>query len=171
MQIAMVSPAQRYRELIAHLATERTRLRKTQMMRIRRTPTANQARLFDDMPDMVAVTNALRFGEDKVALVDLWCLLVQGLISKYIGNVVSFCAIWRDHCEFGGERFLHLLVVGCRQLVLCPVFAGPCRIKEQIDETTLIAYLARCTSSGMRPKVSALLKSEVSALNTLPESF
>jgi hypothetical protein len=47
MHFAMVSPAQRHRELIAHLVTERSRLRKTQMMRIRRPPTANQAGLFD----------------------------------------------------------------------------------------------------------------------------
>ena len=87
------------------------------MMRIRRSPTANQAGLFDDMPDMVAVTNATRFGEFKDALVDLWCLLIQALISKCSGNVLSFCA--RDHCEFSGERFLHLPGVGCRQLVFC----------------------------------------------------
>jgi len=68
MNFAMVSPAQRHRELIAYPATERTRLRKTQMMRIRWAPTANQAGLFDDMPDMVAVTNATRFGEFKDAL-------------------------------------------------------------------------------------------------------
>ena len=118
MNLTVMRPAQRYRELIAHLATERTGLHKTQMMRIRRTPTANQAGLFDDMPDMVAVTNATRFGEFKDALVDLWCLLIQALI-ECSGTAVSFCAIWRDDCEFGGERFLHLLGVGCRQLVFC----------------------------------------------------
>ena len=73
MELTVVSPAQWHHELIAHLATERTRLRKTQMMRIRRTPTANQAGLFDDMPDMAAVTNASRFGEFKAPLIDLRC--------------------------------------------------------------------------------------------------
>jgi hypothetical protein len=111
MNLTVMRPAQRYRELIAHLATERTGLRKTQM-RIRWMPTANQAGLFDDMPDMVAVTNATRFGEFKDALVDLWCLLDQALISECGGNVVSFCAIWRDHCEFGGEHSLHVLRAG-----------------------------------------------------------
>ena len=119
MNLTVMRPAQRHREFIAHLATERTGLHKAQMMRIRRTPTANQARLFDDMPDMVAVTNTTRFGEFKDALVDLWCLLIQALISEGSGTAVSFCAIWRDHCEFGGERFLHLPGVGCRQLVFC----------------------------------------------------
>ena len=89
MNFAMVSPAQRHRELIAYPATERTRLRKTQMMRIRWAPTANQAGLFDDMTDMVAVTNATRFGEFKDALIDLWCVLDQALISECSGNVVS----------------------------------------------------------------------------------
>jgi hypothetical protein len=69
---------------------ERTGLHKTQMMRIRRTPTANQAGLFDDMPDMVAVTNATRFGEFKDALVDLWCVLVQALIGECSGNSLAF---------------------------------------------------------------------------------
>jgi hypothetical protein len=91
MDLTMMSPAQRHREFIARLATERTRLRKKQMMRIRRKPTANQAELFDDMPDMVAVTNASRFGEYKDVLVDLWCVLDQAL-SERSGNVVSFCA-------------------------------------------------------------------------------
>ena len=71
MDLAMVSPAQRHRELITHLATERTRLHKTQMMRIRRTPTANQAGLFDDMPDMVAVTNPAWFRKYQDTLVNL----------------------------------------------------------------------------------------------------
>src|SRR5215472_1056288 len=109
MNLTVMRPAQWHCKLIACLATERTGLRKTQMMRIRRTPTANQAGLFDDMPDMVAVTNATRFGEFKEALIDLWCVLDQALISECSGNVVSFCVgFWWDHCEFGSERFLHL---------------------------------------------------------------
>src|SRR5437588_9098954 len=114
MDFAMVSPAQRHRELIAHLATERTRLRKTQMMRIRRTSTANQAGLFDDMPDMIAVTNPPWFRKYQDTLVNLWLFLGQALIIEPGGNVVSFGAFWRDHCEFGGACFLHLLGIGCR---------------------------------------------------------
>ena len=70
--------AQRHRELIAHLATERTRLCQAKMVRIRWTPTANLAGLFDNMPDMVTVTNATRFGEYKDTLIDLWCLCLLG---------------------------------------------------------------------------------------------
>jgi hypothetical protein len=74
MNLTVMRPAQRHRELIAHLATKRTGLHKTQMMRIRRTPTANQAGLFDDMPDMIAVTNPAWFGEHQDALINLWRL-------------------------------------------------------------------------------------------------
>ena len=114
MNLTVMRPAQRHCELIAHLATERTGLHKTQMMRIRRTPTANQAGLFDHMPDMVAVTNASWFRKYQDALVNLWQFRGQALIIELRSNVVSFCAIWRDHCELGSERLLHLLGVGCR---------------------------------------------------------
>src|SRR6516162_10923268 len=69
MLVAIAITTNRYCELIAHLATERTGLHKTQMMRIGRTPTTNQAGLFDDMPDMVAVANASRceFGGERLA--------------------------------------------------------------------------------------------------------
>jgi len=69
VDLSVMRAAYRHRELIAHLATERTGLHKTQMVRIRRTPTADQAGLFDDMPDMVAVTNASRceFGGERLA--------------------------------------------------------------------------------------------------------
>ena len=57
VELAVMTPAQWNGELITHLATDRTGLHKTQMMRIGRPSTANQAGLFDDMPDMIAVTN------------------------------------------------------------------------------------------------------------------
>ena len=65
MQLAMMSPAERHRKLVADFATERTRLREAQMVWIGRSPPADQARLLDHMPDMTAVTHAARFGEDK----------------------------------------------------------------------------------------------------------
>src|SRR5215472_18620641 len=114
MNLTVMRPAQWHCKLIACLATERTGLRKTQMMRIRRTPTANQTGLFDDMPDMFAVTNPAWFRKYQNSLVNLWWLLGKALIIEPGSNVVSFCAFWRDHCEFGSERFLHLLGIGCR---------------------------------------------------------
>jgi hypothetical protein len=106
MNLTVMRPAQRHRELIAYLATERTGLRKTQMMRIRWTSTANQAGLFDDMPDMVAVTNPAWLRKYQDTLVNLWRFLGQALIIDLGSNVVGFCVIWRNHCKFNGERFL-----------------------------------------------------------------
>jgi len=65
MQLAMMSPAERHRKLVADFATERTRLREAQMVWIGRPATADQTRLLNHMPDIIAVTNAARFGEDK----------------------------------------------------------------------------------------------------------
>jgi hypothetical protein len=45
MQLTMVDPAKGHRELIADLKTDRSWLRKTQMMRIRRLSPADDARL------------------------------------------------------------------------------------------------------------------------------
>jgi hypothetical protein len=61
MDLTVMRTAERHRELIAHLATEGSRLRKAQVVSIRRPPIANQARLFHDMPDMLAV-DAPRLG-------------------------------------------------------------------------------------------------------------
>ena len=81
MNLTVMRAAQRHRELIAYLATERTGLHKPQMMRIRRTPTANQAGLFDDMPDMIAVTNASWFRKYQDTLVNLWQSRAKGALG------------------------------------------------------------------------------------------
>ena len=60
MHLAVVSPAQRHGELVADLAPKCLRLRKPQMMGVRRLTTADQTRLFSDEPDMVLVANATR---------------------------------------------------------------------------------------------------------------
>src|ERR1043165_9170653 len=87
MQLAMMSPAERDGEFVADLATECTKLRESQMVGIARLPTADQARLLDHMPDMIAVTHAARFGEDKHTLVYLRCragLFGQALLREHI---------------------------------------------------------------------------------------
>ena len=78
--LSVMRAAYRHRELIARLAPERTGLRKTQLMRIRRTPTANQAELFDDMPDLA---------EHRDALIDLCC---PGLLLGQAQIGASLCA-------------------------------------------------------------------------------
>jgi hypothetical protein len=91
MDLTMVRATDRYRELIADLATERARLREAQMVWIGGPAAADQARLLNHMPDMIAVTNTTRFGEDKHTLFYLSCragLLGQALIRK---RLFTFC--------------------------------------------------------------------------------
>jgi hypothetical protein len=62
VDLAMVPPAERYCELVAYFATQCPLLGKAHMMRISRLTAADQARLFGDEPDMVAVANPARLG-------------------------------------------------------------------------------------------------------------
>jgi hypothetical protein len=137
MNLTMMRPAQGHRELIAHLPTERTRLRKAQVVGIGRPPTANQTGLFDDMPNMIAVTNAARFGKDQDTLVDLRCAsrLEQSLIAGSSRRVTGFWFFCRDPCQFGGKRFLKPPGIGRRQLVLChqPALCPHCRIISGVE--------------------------------------
>src|SRR5262249_41629351 len=115
VQLAMMSPAQRHRELVvADLATECTRLREAQMVWIGRPPAADQARLLNHMPAMIAVANAARLGQDKHSLVYLSCragLLGQALLREH---VAALCTLWLCHRLFGGECLLYLLIIRCR---------------------------------------------------------
>ena len=98
MQLAMMSPAERHREFVADLATECTRLRETQMVWIGRPPAADQARLLNHMPDMIAVTNATRFGEDEHTLVYLSCragLLGQARLREHLVALCTLCLCHR----------------------------------------------------------------------------
>jgi hypothetical protein len=93
------------------------------MVRIRRPSTANQAGLFHDVPDMVTVTNATRFGESKNTLIDPWCpgLLGEpslggaaaspafafsaGITSIFVANASSTCwASAADNWFFAASR-------------------------------------------------------------------
>src|SRR6516165_9731150 len=97
MDLAVMRTTERHREFVADLATERTRLRVAQMVRIGRPPAADQAGLPNHMSDMIAVTNAARFGEDKHTLVYLRCrarLFGQTLVREY---VVALCTLCLDH--------------------------------------------------------------------------
>ena len=70
MNLAMVTAAQWYGEFIAHLAAERGALREAHMVGVRRFAAADQAGLLSNEPDVIAVANSPRLGEDKHALVD-----------------------------------------------------------------------------------------------------
>ena len=70
MDLAVVAPAQRHGELIAHFSPERAVLREPQVMGIGGSAAANQARLLGHELDVVSVTKAARLGMDQLALVD-----------------------------------------------------------------------------------------------------
>ena len=70
MDLTVVTPAQRHGEFIAHFSPERAMLREPQMMGIRGSTTANQARLFGYELDVLLVTKAAGLGMDQLALVD-----------------------------------------------------------------------------------------------------
>jgi hypothetical protein len=66
----MVNTTERDRELVADLATERTRLRRTKMMGIRGLTPADQAGLRGNKLTMRSVADAARFADRQHALVD-----------------------------------------------------------------------------------------------------
>src|SRR5262249_42163893 len=70
MDLAMVSATEWYRELVAYLAAERRCLGKAQMMRIGRTPAANQAWLLRDGFHMLPVPNSTGHRQHQDRLVD-----------------------------------------------------------------------------------------------------
>src|SRR6516165_5660982 len=72
MDLTMMRATERHRKLVTRLAAECTSLRKTEVMRIRWTSTANQARLFDNMPDVLPITNTARFRKGEETLIDVW---------------------------------------------------------------------------------------------------
>jgi len=70
MNLAVVAPAQRDRELITDLAPEGRVLCKPQMVGIARLPATDQTRLLGHISDVVPVANSTRLGEGEGALVD-----------------------------------------------------------------------------------------------------
>jgi hypothetical protein len=70
MHLAMMAAAQRHGEFVAYLAPERTMLCEPKVMRIRRLAPTNQAWLFGDVSNVIAVADATRLGQGQHALVD-----------------------------------------------------------------------------------------------------
>ena len=71
MQLLMMTAAKGDGELVADLETQRSRLRKPQVMRIARLPAADETRLRGDEPQMGLVTQPFGLGDGEKALVDL----------------------------------------------------------------------------------------------------
>ncbi len=67
---AMMQPAERHGKLVAHPAAERGALREPEMMRVRRSPTAEQARLQCYELEVIAIAVAPRLAQGQIGFVD-----------------------------------------------------------------------------------------------------
>lgn len=91
----MVSSAERYGELVRHLAAKRRMLGKAQVMGIRELASANEARLLGHRFHVVAIASPTRLWQRELTLVDrlrLRALSWGGAIAPGRG------AIWRREC-------------------------------------------------------------------------
>jgi hypothetical protein len=70
VQLAMMTAAERYGELVADLHADGARLCKTQVMRIARLPTADEAGLGGDEFEMDPVVYPLGRGDGQGAFID-----------------------------------------------------------------------------------------------------
>src|SRR5215471_1830616 len=98
MRLPMMAAAEWDRELIAGLATECSRLRKSQVVSIGRTAATDQACLLGDRFDMIAVANPTRHRQCQHTFVN-------------DGAAKPLFATWTTRWQFG------LLQQGCRSLV------------------------------------------------------
>ena len=60
MNFAMMPTTERHRELVAYLAAQCAALSKTQVMRVRRNSTTDQAGLLGNKSDVLAISNSAR---------------------------------------------------------------------------------------------------------------
>lgn len=118
MHFAVVGAAQRHGEFIAHLAAKRTQLREAQMVRIRRMPPADQARLFDHVSDMLAVADAPWLRERQNAFIDLWRVAWCGR-APIDGGVFGFRRGYRVRCQLRRKRCFDALRSGHGKSILC----------------------------------------------------
>ena len=70
VHLSVMTPAEGYGEFITHFETDRSRLRKPEVMGIGRLPAANQARLGGNKFQVCLVAQALGLGDGELALVD-----------------------------------------------------------------------------------------------------
>ena len=71
MQLAVMTAAEGYSELVADFETQRPWLGKPQVMRIGRLPAADETGLRGNKPQMGFVTQPFGFGDGEKAFVDL----------------------------------------------------------------------------------------------------
>jgi hypothetical protein len=78
MHRPVMAAAERDRELIAHLAAERTRLGKSDVVRVRGLAATDETRLLGDIAQMLPVAIAPRGGDRENALIDALSLTRGG---------------------------------------------------------------------------------------------
>ena len=70
MQFPVVTAAQRNSELVAYFAGQSAALRESEVMRVRRPSTTDEARFLDNGPDVVSIANPTWLGQRERTLVD-----------------------------------------------------------------------------------------------------
>jgi hypothetical protein len=70
MQFPVVTAAQRNCELVAYFVGQSAALRESEVMRVRRLSTTDEARFLDNGPDMVSIPNPTWLGQRERTLVD-----------------------------------------------------------------------------------------------------
>jgi len=71
VDLTVVTSTQRNGEFIAHLATKRAVLRKSQVMGVGGLPATNQASLLSNRSDVIPVTNSPLLRQSQLALINL----------------------------------------------------------------------------------------------------
>jgi hypothetical protein len=69
MELPVVTAAQWNSELVAYFAGQSAALRESEMMRVRRLSTTDEARFLDNGPDMVSIANPTWLGQRERTLV------------------------------------------------------------------------------------------------------
>lgn len=81
MDVTVMDPAQRHRELVAHLEAHRARLGESEMVRVGGASPADQTRLGCHEFEMGFVAEPTRLAESELAFIDLGGSLV-GLLQR-----------------------------------------------------------------------------------------
>ena len=149
MQGAVVGPAERHGELVAHLAAERARLHEAEVVGVGGLAGADQAGLLRDEPQVLLVAVAARCGDGQHALVDAGRLIVFGAISISGGFVLRWgrglaCCSIEAVCRRDGVRRIEL---------------GKSSLKRVLDKLGIVrreAVLGR--QNGARPVGGAVCR-------------
>jgi len=120
MRFAMVSPAKGDNKFIADFASERSRLGESQVVRIRGLAAADEARRLGDRSDIIR--SRIRRGSGAASTLFSIAFVLDRLADLPSGT--GFCRIpvvcrgFRGGPELRPKRRLHLLRIGCSQIIL-----------------------------------------------------